>query len=270
MLWCKCVEKVRDANGVIESYLLADTTGQRRLVTKDVLKQAIVSNQAAVTNLKLSKDSKLIPRSIDEEARLLSKLQMDDRKFYDKKTMVKARAMGVAPILDSNGVISSLPAGTKVIITSEVKDIDYIVYDEFRNKEVIFTDNCRLDNRKRGSKIIHCHRITVNDQTYVPIILAGKFAAGVIKLDYDGMDEKIVDMMLKSYKTIYTFEPYYIIKSNKLDKIVAYNRVIKVLKRQKASQLDDRRCYDLAMYLKLIYSLYSSYNDPEILDYAYN
>lgn len=270
MLWCKCVEKVRDNNGVIESYLLADTTGQRRLVTKDVLKQAILNEQAAVTNLKLSKDFKLVPRSIAEETQLLSQLQMDDREFYDNKAMTKARVLGVAPTLDDDGVITSLPAGTKVIITSEVKDVAYIVCDEFRNKEVVFTGNCSLNIGKKGSKGIRCHRISVNDQTYVPLVLTGKFTAEVVKLDYDGMDEKIVDMILKSYKATYTFKLYYIIKSNRLSRTDAYNRTIKVLKRQKASQLDDRRCHDLVMYLWPIYSLYCSYNDPEILDYAYN
>lgn len=39
MFYCKCINKIRNKNNVIESYELMDLEGNRKIVDKDLLKE---------------------------------------------------------------------------------------------------------------------------------------------------------------------------------------------------------------------------------------
>ena len=60
MITAKCVEKVRDKNGVITDYVLEDYNGIRRTFSSDQVKNKIKYGWLSVLNLKLTSDNKLI------------------------------------------------------------------------------------------------------------------------------------------------------------------------------------------------------------------
>lgn len=66
MITAKCVEKVRDKNDRIVSYILVDTQGNKTIMESDELKNQMFNNIIEVVNLKLTSDGRLIDKSEDE------------------------------------------------------------------------------------------------------------------------------------------------------------------------------------------------------------
>ena len=60
MIYCECVYKFRDANGVIRGYTLRDTKGNTQNIVPEQLKSAIKSGKISVVNLKLASDNRLV------------------------------------------------------------------------------------------------------------------------------------------------------------------------------------------------------------------
>lgn len=60
MIQAKCIEKFRNKNNQIVGYLIEDCNGQQLRVAPDQLKMAIFSQQIKITNLKFTKDGRLI------------------------------------------------------------------------------------------------------------------------------------------------------------------------------------------------------------------
>lgn len=62
---CRSISKIRDKNGVTTGYVLADASGNNMHVPSNEIKAAIKSGKVIVSNLKLTKDNKLINDDID-------------------------------------------------------------------------------------------------------------------------------------------------------------------------------------------------------------
>lgn len=60
MVQAKCIQKFKDKHGKITGYLLEDCNKQQLRVSPDQLKMALFSQQIQVTNLKFTKDGRLI------------------------------------------------------------------------------------------------------------------------------------------------------------------------------------------------------------------
>lgn len=60
MIYCECIHKFRDKNGVIYGYTLKDTQGNTQNVVPEQLKSAIKSGKVSVNNLKLTTDNRLV------------------------------------------------------------------------------------------------------------------------------------------------------------------------------------------------------------------
>ena len=94
-----------------------------------------------------------------------------------------------------------------------------------------------------------------------------------VVFDFDNMDLKIIDIIFKILKTdirnyMSTDMTVYLVDSSRLNCEEVYAKVGQILKRQKPSSKLERRCYDIVAYLRLIYSMYLSFNDNSVLKYA--
>lgn len=83
MLAVKCSDKVRNANGVIQAYIIKDKRGNTRKFDPIALKNLILNGELVVENLKLTKDYRLIDKSEEQHEKQLSK--MDKLKLYESK-----------------------------------------------------------------------------------------------------------------------------------------------------------------------------------------
>lgn len=282
MIWCKCINKIRDKNGIITDYEIASISGERRIVSKDQLKTAMINNQVALVNLKLSKDGKMTNRSIEEEAELTKKLTTNNLSeteaekviAKEKNLTLKANMLGTAVTVDKYGSVTSIPNTQIVIITPDVRYITYNVnYSDFKDKTVVFSGSEKviLDiGALNKANIVEIKNSAMVESVYKNLIHSKK-----ILLNYDNIDIKTIDIIFKTYKTDLDTNSYYsdagefttiIIKSSKLDKDIATDRVRKVLLRQKPSSISDRRAYDLIVYLRLIKTLYESYGEYSLPD----
>lgn len=268
MLWCKCIQKIRDNNGVIVEYEIADLNGEHRVVSKDALKNAIVNKQVSVVNLKLAKDGKLMDRATEEQAQLMKELNLGTVTEADNNTYLKARMIGMAPLVDERGRASKFPNGEQIAITPNVK---YIISDrKLVDKTVIFYGSNKVDfafGEMYGNVII-------KNQTVVSSLINKEFVVNnSVVFDFDNMDLKIIDIIFKILKTdirnyMSTDMTVYLVDSSRLNCEEVYTKVGQILKRQKPSSKIERRCYDIVAYLRLIYSMYLSFNDNSVLKYA--
>ena len=72
---CICVKRVRDKQGVLQSYVLQNKDGKRKTVTADELKKGIRQKKVNVVNLTLTSDDRLV----------VHKLETDDTKSTPSK-----------------------------------------------------------------------------------------------------------------------------------------------------------------------------------------
>lgn len=268
MLWCKCIQKIRDNNGVIVEYEIADLNGEHRVVSKDALKNAIVNKQVSVVNLKLAKDGKLMDRATEEQAQLMKELNLGTVTEADNNTYLKARMIGMAPLVDEKGRTYNFPNREQIAITPNVK---YIISDrKLVDKTVIFYGSNKVDfafGEMYGNVII-------KNQTVVSSLINKEFVVNnSVVFDFDNMDLKIIDIIFKILKTdirnyMSTDMTVYLVDSSRLNCEEVYTKVGQILKRQKPSSKIERRCYDIVAYLRLIYSMYLSFNDNSVLKYA--
>ena len=268
MLWCKCIQKIRDNNGVIVEYEIADLNGEHRVVLKDALKNAIVNKQVSVVNLKLAKDGKLMDRATEEQAQLMKELNLGTVTEADNNTYLKARMIGMAPLVDKDGWTSSFPNSEQIAITPNVK---YIISDrKLVDKTVIFYGSNKVDfafGEMYGNVII-------KNQTVVSSLINKEFVVNnSVVFDFDNMDLKIIDIIFKILKTdirnyMSTDMTVYLVDNSRLNCEEVYAKVGQILKRQKPSSKIERRCYDIVAYLRLIYSMYLSFNNNSVLKYA--
>lgn len=268
MIWCKCLQKIRDNNGVIVEYEIVDLNGEHKIISKDALKSAIVNNQISVVNLKLAKDGKLMDRATEEQAKLMKKLNIGTVTEADNNAYLKARMIGMAPSVDEKGWTSNFPDGEQIIITQNVKHL--VSNRKLINKTVIFYGNNKIEfawGEIYGT-------IIIKNPTVVSSLVDKNFVVNnSVVFDFENMDLKIIDIIFKILKTDTRHYDsadmtVYIVDNNILSCDEAYAKVGQILKRQKPSSKIGRRCYDIVAYLRLIYSMYLSFNDNSILKYA--
>lgn len=268
MIWCKCIQKIRDNNGIITDYEIADLNGEHRVVSKDALKNAVVNNQIGVINLKLAKDGKMLDRATEEQAQLMKKLNIGVVTEKDDKTYLKARMIGVAPLVDERGRATNFPNSNQIAITPNVK---YVSSDkQLINSTVIFYGSNAVEfcfGEIYGSVII-------KNPTVVSSLINREFTVNdTITFDFDNMDLKLIDIIFKILKTdarVYgnSEMTVYLVNSSKISCKDAYTKTCQILKRQKPSSKYERRCFDIVAYLRLIYSMYMSFEDKSILTCA--
>lgn len=267
MFYYKCINKIRNKNNVIESYELMDLEGNRKIVDKDLLKEKIRDGSVTITNLLLTKDNKLIARSVSDEAALMKKLGVDSLSSNDEKLILKAKMIGAAPEVDDKGklVDTSNNSSNVIHITPDVRSINSI-YE--RDKNIVIHGNNKLEILN----YVYCKELQIKNPTVLDALLGHKFKAETIIISVDNMDEKIIDLIFKAIKTsIEDFAREYnrctiLIDNSKLDKEIALKRMKAVLKRQKPSSNYGRRAYDLSVYIHLMVCLAISYRDSAFLD----
>ena len=94
MIYCECVYKFRDANGVIRGYTLRDTKGNTQNIVPEQLKSAIKSGKISVVNLKLASDNRLVDSGVKhlKDTNLFTKEvimpKSKDDKFLDGSMML--------------------------------------------------------------------------------------------------------------------------------------------------------------------------------------
>lgn len=268
MLWCKCIQKIRDNNGVIVEYEIADLNGEHRIVSKDALKNAIVNKQVSVVNLKLAKDGKLMDRATEEQAQLMKELNLGTVTEADNNTYLKARMIGMAPLVDKDGWTSSFPNSEQIAITPNVKHV--VSNRDLSDKTVIFYGSNKVEfafGEIYGTVII-------KNPTVISSLVNKDFVVNKsVVFDFDNIDLKIIDIIFKILKTdIRNYRSadmiVYLVDNSRLNCEDVYAKVGQILKRQKPSSKIERRCYDIVAYLRLIYSMYLSFNDNSVLKYA--
>lgn len=268
MLWCKCIQKIRDNNGVIVEYEIADLNGEHRVVSKDALKNAIVNKQVSVVNLKLAKDGKLMDRATEEQAQLMKELNLGTVTEADNNTYLKARMIGMAPLVDKDGWTSSFPNSEQIAITPNIKHV--VSNRDLSDKTVIFYGSNKVEfawGEIYGTVII-------KNPTVVSSLIDKDFVVNKsVVFDFDNIDLKIIDIIFKILKTdIRNYRSadmtVYLVDNSRLNCEEVYAKVGQILKRQKPSSKTERRCYDIVAYLRLIYSMYLSFNDNSVLKYA--
>ena len=268
MLWCKCIQKIRDNNGIIIEYEIADLNGEHRIVSKDALKNAIVNKQVGVVNLKLAKDGKLMDRATEEQAQLMKELNLGTVTEADNNTYLKARMIGMAPLVDKDGWTSNFPNSEQIAITPNVKHV--VSNRDLSDKTVIFYGSNKVEfawGEIYGTVII-------KNPTVVSSLIDKDFVVNKsVVFDFDNIDLKIIDIIFKILKTdIRNYRSadmtVYLVDNSRLNCEEVYAKVGQILKRQKPSSKIERRCYDIVAYLRLIYSIYLSFNDNSVLKYA--
>lgn len=85
MLLVKCVEKIRDNNGVITHYVLQDTNGDLKKAEACYVKEALKDGRISCVNLKISSDGRVISKKVKEEV----------KNPTISKVLIKFRALGV-------------------------------------------------------------------------------------------------------------------------------------------------------------------------------
>lgn len=267
MIWCKCIQKIRDNNGIIIEYEIADLNGEHRIVSKDALKNAIAARQVSIVNLKLSKDGKLMDRSIEEQAKLTKELHLGIVTEDDKNKYLKARMLGIAPVVKDNGWVDSFPNAEQIAITPNIYGIES--NGQLSNKTIIFYGNNKLRFSSYGETY---GKAIIKNPTLVAAMVNQEFKAKEIVLDFDDMDLKLIDIIFKHFKSDYEYnnDEYskVFVENSRLDCEDVYNRVHSILKRQKPSSKPDRRCYDIIAYLRLIHCMYKSFGNNSILSLA--
>lgn len=96
MVTAKCISKNRDNKGVIVSYTLQDTTGQKMNVTGQQIKAAITAGQIDIVNLQIDKAGRLV----DKAEPVTKEIELKQKKRV--KIIKKCRAA-----LDKNEVFSA-------------------------------------------------------------------------------------------------------------------------------------------------------------------
>lgn len=258
MLYCKCVDKIRDENNIIQSYELVDFNGDKKVVDKELLKTTIRKGLVTVTNLKLTKDGKLVPRAVKEEAELMHMLAKDKPTEKDERQISKARMLGVLPTVDDKGTIVTLPTSGIIWITPEVKLVnlytperDYIISGETQIKV----------------NYLLCNNLTIMNHTVLEFIMNDRIQANTIKLSFKDMDAKTIEFAFKATKKD-EHSALIIVDGGSMDKELAFNAANKVLNRQKVSNVPDRRAYDVYVYVKFIYGLTLGFRDKTLLSRA--
>lgn len=266
MIWCKCIQKIRDNNGIIIEYEIADLNGEHRIVSKDALKNAIAAGQVSMVNLKLSKDGKLMDRAIDEQAKLMKQLHLGEVTEADKNKYMKARMLGIAPTVVENGCAKGFPNSEQIAITPNISSINNT--SELRNKTLIFYGN----NKVTFFGIGFYKKAIVRNPTIVTSVVNNDFRADEVIFDFDDMDLKLIDIIFKylksddeCYRKSYNLM---LVEASRMDCKDVYNKVASILKRQKPSSKYGRRCYDIIVYIRLIYCMYLSFGDKSILELA--
>lgn len=271
MIWVTCVDKIRDNNNIIVEYKIADLNGEHRIVSKEALKIAILQGQVEVVNLKLSKDGKLMDRATEEQARLMKNLNLGVVTEADNRAYVKGKMLGAVPTVDEDGITIDWPDADEIMITPNVKYMRN--RDKLNNKTIIFTGNNSVEfdiNR------IYYKKAVIMNPTIIEPFMNHDFRAHITILDFDNINLKALDIIFKYLKQdVDTYWNYgsngysYVLVSNKrLDYADVYDKAEQVLKRQKPSDRVNRRCYDLIVYLRFIYSIYLSFNEKTIIKFA--
>ena len=197
MIWCKCIQKIRENNGVITEYEIADLNGEHRIVSKLALKNAIAAGQVSLVNLKLSKDGKLMDRAIEEQAKLMKQLHLGEVTEADKNKYKMAHMIGQAPSIDGNGNAISYPTSEQIAITPNIKALKNV--RDLDTKTVIFYGNNKVNTVNIWRA--HCKKAIIKNPTIVTNITNGDFRADEVVFDFDDMDLKLIDIIFKHFKS---------------------------------------------------------------------
>lgn len=267
MVVCKCLEKIYNKNGIITSYNLMDTNGNVKELSKDAVKQYIKSGELLITNLMLSKDGKLVNRSVEEEAKLMQKLKNTKLSHSDQKMETKSEIIGSLACADERGrlITKGIDKDLKTLTIS--KDIKYINGLVVPNHDIFFIGNSEVVIQSR----IICNKATIRNQTMYNSLLAAKIQTeDCVYLSTDDLNEKSLDFVFKYIKTVtQEISPKWalmVINSKNMDKSKALEKMRSILKRQKPSSKADRRCYDLLVYIAFMYCMAVSFGDITFID----
>ena len=279
MIAVKCTNKLRDNNNIIVGYEIVSVTGEKRAVSKDELKNAIVKGLILVTNLKLSKDGKLVNRSTEEEAQIVkqftqrnaSEEDAEKLKSRNERISLKANMMGTAVGIDEYGRINNIPSNDIVTITPEAKSFASFT-GTLNDKIVIFTGTNTFSLPGK-TQFFSCKQVIIQNPAIVELLYTNRINCKEIMLDFDSIDAKTLDIIFKIYKSEYNqlgFLKNITIKRNRLDKDEAITKADKILARQKPSGQAERRCYDIVAYLRLIKTLRTSYDEKVLCERAHD
>ena len=107
MIKVKCVEKVRNKLGVIKSYVIEDTSGSRKKVDAQEFKKLIKNGTLECSNLKLTKDNRLIEKhedNIDNAKEELTDSIRSIINYIERGTNFKVNPNSVNNIIDNKVV----------------------------------------------------------------------------------------------------------------------------------------------------------------------
>ena len=264
MVKAKCIEKVRNKNNIIIGYTLQDNTGYTITVEPKQLKEKIASGEVEIVNLKLTPSGRLIDRSIEDT--LKNYIILDSDKEANMKQYNKAVILGVAPNLDSNGNVTGI-SGINVIFTDATNKFAYNIIED--RAKATFNGSKELEKSLKYISIrLVFGEVIVNNPCVMANIGEGRdYSVSIVSpnifINHKLITIKTVDEIFKILKNQYSAGiPGHIFKitmnTNNLDKDEVYDRVFKIIKRQKPSSKSGRRAYDLMVYSEFIYSMWIS------------
>lgn len=83
MIYCCCIDKLRDRKGKINGYVLQDIYGEKITLDSNVIKNYIKNGHMEINNLQLSKDNRLIDRKLEHSLNELAEMHNSKTKERD-------------------------------------------------------------------------------------------------------------------------------------------------------------------------------------------
>ena len=264
MVKAKCIEKVRNKNNIIVGYTLQDNTGYTITVEPKQLKEKIASGEVEIVNLKLTPSGRLIDRSIEDT--LKSYTILDSDKEANMKQYNKAVMLGIAPNLDASGSVIGI-SGNNVIFTDATNKFSSNIIEP--KAKATFSGSKELEKTMKYISIrLEFNEVIVNNPCVMANIGEGRdYSISIVSpsifINHKLITIKTVDEIFKVLKNQFAAGiPGHIFKitmnTDNLDKDELYDRVFKIIKRQKPSSKTGRRAYDLMVYFEFIYSMWLS------------
>lgn len=262
MVYCQCIEKIKNKNGIITHYKIFDFENDTRVVTKEALKSVINAGKLTVVNLKLSVDNKLVDRSTEETANMIDKLGLKSSTAKDEKQYQKGMMLGTVPDIDSYGTIISMPSSSTVLINGKCKGV-YRVFS--CDGTVIFDGNSdfRMNERMNADKFIIKNPVLIKYLTEYKLV-----AKNGILISVADANDKLLDIIFKTIKeygrnrdNIGGEVPIIYVDDKVMDVDRALLKMRSIIKRQKPSLNPGRRSYDLAVYVLFMKLLSISFNN---------
>lgn len=264
MIQAKCIDKIRNKYGVIEKYTLQDKTGDTITVTSKQLKDAINAGKIEIVNLQLTANGRLMDKNIEDTLKsynIMDKDNENSKNQYNKTIM-----LGVAPVLNETKSVVGIN-GKRVVFTDETCKFARNIIEE----DAVATFNGSKELTKAmtymGIRLVFKEAI-INNPCLTANIGNGEdynicILAEHILINHKYVDIKTVDEIFRILKNQHNagtasklFKITINLENTNLSKELIFDRVSKILKRQKPSSKSDRRAYDLMIYLEFLYSMW--------------